>query len=303
MADTEVKDGAELDQETPDPGQLEGTRKDPREAQDEITPENPRFKEVYAKWKQSDRLYTEMKKEFDSLKGDTDKQNKLIEEMRKWNQELSEKIGGAITTIADAKSSDSRDDKVSSLQSSLEVLKTDYAEAIKDLDYNKAADLMDKITDVKLEIKDAKASPPKSDDKASSPPKPDPNLEPYVQFINSTEWYIEQPQMALYAQQLDTMLNSNPKWMGKPIPERLAEVKRLTEEQFGYKSSDNGENDKLKLPKASPVDSSRHSSSGNTNKVTLSSEEEELINGLGISREKFMAQKALSQKMSKRRTA
>src|SRR5208337_2990564 len=137
----------DINSEHVDPGSLEGTRGkvDPRSAQDNMTEDHPRFKEIYGKLKGTER-------ELESFKKEKETSNKLIDEMRRHNQELAKRIDG----VEKAKSAPAEDKGPTKeeLQGKIKDLNIQKAKALETFKYSEVTELDEQIFDLKIQIKE-----------------------------------------------------------------------------------------------------------------------------------------------------
>ena len=231
---TEIVEGKE-GTEFIDPGTLEGTRSkvDPRVAQDALTPDHPRFKEVYGQMKKFERELEDSKKEKSELKV-------AIDAMKSHNQRLAEAIESGVSKIADSQVINVEQNELSNLETSLKEFKDARKQALKDVDYDEVENITEKIDEVKDKIREVKARPVKREqdatkNKQTAVNEPDAQEVATVnQWISEVDWYNEDPIMRAAAVQLDMILFNDQKWQEKGTKARLTEVKSRIEKRFNY---------------------------------------------------------------------
>ena len=240
----------------------ESEEKDDEQAQVEhAPPENSRrWKEIYGKMKQYERELISVRDEKEALK-------EMVEEMRNFNKKLAEAIENK------HEREEERPENI------IAELKRQKKEALESLDYDKAEEINERIIDLKIELTKKKSEKVErfEDDSAVKN-----NQKELMRFINNTEWYRKDPEMRMYANQLDNSLLQDPDWAVKPVAERLAEVKRRVERRFGWnKSSGSPVEDSTGYPKAATID--------------LSEDERKLAKAFGISPQEWAKQKAFTK--------
>ncbi len=259
-----------------DPGALEGSRKDPRLEQDKLTPDHPRFKEVYAKMKQFEEMVKKMEDEKESTKA-------LIESMKEHNAQLAKALEDGMDKVASAVGSKDAVDELDGYEAQLKALRESKKTAKEQLDFDLEIEIDEKILEVRDKIKELK-----SGSKTGTQAKITQDDQKVInKWISTTEWYNEDPIMRAAAIEIDRILTYDPKWSGRSLSERLAEVKDRVEKRFNY-TNESSKND----PRPA-VESGRHSPPPSATSVKLTSEQEELIKGLGISREAYIKQLSL----------
>lgn len=261
---------------------------DPRVAQENITPESPRFKEVYGKMKTLERKIEEYEAQGKST-------TTLIEDLRKHNERLAKAIESSVDLTREAISAgkDSGDDEVKALHEQQTQLREKKTAALKQFDYDAVAELDDQLMEVKLALKElsSKKSAPKQ--------KVENEIDPaFGEFVDSTPWFngdTADPIMISAAYEIDKVLLRDPKWTNQPIRERLAEVGRRVEARFGWTS--NGK----KKPPSSGVEGRSSVTPTKTGETTvrLTADELTVCKGLGITPEAYARQKAYIQKGGK----
>jgi myosin heavy subunit len=283
--DMPVEEKTIEDQLPPDPGELEGSKKDPKAAAEDMSPEHPRFREVYAKMKSYER-------ELDTIRESWKNTDKLISGMRDHNQRLAEALEKAASKPAERE----EPDPVAQIDVKIKELRSEKKKAMEDLKYGEAEDFQEQIEELKEQRLFAKA---KAMQKTTQPQKPTENkpklpeedMRAFTKFVEDNSWYNEDPLMRAAALQLDAILVADPKWGNKPLNDRLDEVKRRIEKRFNYTDEENPTG----RQSAAAVDSGRSgspgSSGGRTN--TLSPEEEAVARGLKLTNEQYIKQKRM----------
>jgi hypothetical protein len=269
------------DQLTPDPGEMEGSKKDPRAAADDMSADHPRFREVYAKMKSYER-------ELETIKESWKNTDKLIDGMRSHNQRLAEALEKAATR---EKPEEKEEDHLSKIEAQIKELRNQKKKAMEDLMYADAEDIQDRIEDLKEQRLFVKAKVQQQSTKRPERKVPDEDMRAFDQFTQENEWYNDDPLMRAAAIQLDAILVADPKWGSKPLGDRLNEVKKRVEKRFNYQS----EETERSRPNAAAVDSGRSGSprSSSDKSNSLSPEEEAVARGLKLTNEQYIKQKRM----------
>lgn len=261
---------------------------DPRVAQENITPESPRFKEVYGKMKTLERKIEEYEVQGKST-------TTLIEDLRKHNERLAKAIESSVDLTREVITSgkESGDEEAKLLHEQQTQLREKKTAALKQFDYDAVAELDDQLMEVKLALKEL--SYKKTAPKQKSEDGPDPA---FGEFVDSTLWFnsdTADPVMISAAYEIDKVLLRDPKWSNQPIRERLAEVGRRVEARFGWTS-----NGKKKSP-SSGVEGKSPVTPAKTEETTvrLTAAELTVCKGLDITPEAYARQKVFIQKGGK----
>jgi hypothetical protein len=247
--------------------------KDPRE--NEPPKDSPRFKDVYGKWKGTER-------ELEAEKKARANDRKVMEEMVKHNKELA----GAMKKIADkpVAAPQPEEDKVGKLEEKLSGLLDKRAQARKDLEHDKVDSIQDEIADLKLDIRDAKREA-KEKAKAPEPKKDDIEVDPAItQFVSEHPWFETDSVMKAAAIAIDNELVGLPEWANKSTNERMKEVAKKVEERFNHKPE-------RQAPPAGAVENGDGPKPTGRKSVKLNETELELAAGFGITPEDYAAQK------------
>lgn len=239
---------------------LEEEKEEKINPKDTAPPEgSPRWNEIYGKMKQYERDIEVLKNEKEDMKA-------LMEEMKSFNKKLS----ASITAQTEAFTEMVKKDPKVSIDEKIQQLKIERKEALENLDYDLAEEINDKIFDLKLEKRDIKP-------KNIKPPQVD--IDAYQAFITNVEWYQKDPEMRMYANELDKEFAMDSVWGKRSVKDRLAEIKKRTEKRFDYN-----------VPKVSGVEGVV--GYGKTSKsIKLSQDEMALANAFGLSYEDWAKQK------------
>ena len=244
-------EGAE---EIKDPGQAEGTKKNPKTQQDNITPDSPRFKEVYGKMKGFERELKELKEQG----ADTS----TIDEMRKHNQDLMEVIKSRDTS--------SGDNEVEKMEKDLQDLRADKKAARDQADFDLETDIDDKMADLRIDIRDAK--------KASKALAED---DIYTKWANETAWFKNNKKKREAAIQFEKDIINEDDFADATDQQVLKEVEKRVENKF------------KPVKGKTPVEGSdTHGTGYIPSSVKISKTESEIADGFGISVQDFAKQKA-----------
>ena len=171
-----------------------------------------RWEEIYHQNKESDRKIDEL--------------NLVINDIRKHNSDLSE-IVKAVVAKDDTKEDDNKN--------VLKELKIERVKAMKDLDWEKVADIEDKIDDVKKHMEKPIVSPIIDiDSKVAAAADYSADVKLIQQFVTDVGWMNKNSKeydevMADAAKSMDKRLSEN--WNGT-TSERLKEVKNRIEKRF-----------------------------------------------------------------------
>jgi DNA repair exonuclease SbcCD ATPase subunit len=288
---TEIVEKVE-EKEFIEPGTLEGTRGkvDPRTAQDALTPDHPRFRDIYRQMKDFERKFEKAEKDKSEFK-------LIIDGMKTHNQRLAEAIESGVSRIADSQVVNIEQNEMKNLEDSLKQLKGERTQALKDADYDAVEDISDRIDTIKDRIREVKSRLAKREEddskKRGFAAEPDPQeIATVNSWIAEVDWYNEDPIMRASAIQLDLILFNDPKWQEKGTKARLAEVKSRIERRFNYTKPTGGAG--TGRASAANVDTSLTGGAGGTNLSTsLSPDELEVAKGLGLSPEQYLKQKQL----------
>lgn len=278
-----------------DPGQLEGKpKKDPLIEQNNITPESPRFQEVYGKMKEFERKL----KENEAKESET---KKLIEEMRRHNKELMNSFTSTMKDVSSALIEDDVKDEITSIEGKINALKEAKQSALNDLDYAKAESIGEEILDLKLELRELK----KEKGNKTSKTQVDSGdkkiiqqvAEPFVKFIEENKWYTEDPIAQGAAIAIDALLVKDPVWNQKPVEERLAEVQRRIYARF----PEYAKNGTKKETKPGGVDMSETQSRRDISVETLTPDEKAIAKAFGMTEAEYAKQLAQIRAAKRRR--
>lgn len=261
---------------------------DPRIAQENLTPESPRFKEVYKKMKNLERKIEEYEERGKST-------GTLIEDLRKHNERLAKAIESSVDLTREVVTAgrDTGDDELKVLHGQLTELKASKTAALKSFDYDKVSEIDEQIMETKFAIKDA------TQQKATPKPQKDGGVDPaFGDFVDATPWFngdTADPVMISAAYEMDKVLLRDPKWSSRPISERLAEVGRRVEARFDWKQKGNGGKPASGVEGRSSITPTK---SGETT-VRLSADELAICKGLSITPEAYARQKSFMAKGGK----
>ncbi|MBT9167528.1 MAG: hypothetical protein DDT19_00866 [Syntrophomonadaceae bacterium] len=256
------------------PAEEEKPKVDPRVAQDNITPDFPRFREVYGKMKSLERKVEEYEEKEKS-------NEKLLTELKSHNERLARAIESQVELSYAGM--DTTDYEIDDLIGHLSELKAKKVEALKTFDYEEVVELDEAIAETKDEINRVRyyrdvAMVDETDGEVD-------NI--FLTFVDETPWFNgddADPLMIQAAYEMDRVLLRDPKWQNRPLPERLAEVRRRVEARFDWK------------PKGRPtsgVEGVSRVSAGRVTSVTLSPEQVAVAKGLGISLTDYAKQIAI----------
>lgn len=256
---------------------------DPKIAQEKITPDMPRYREVYGKMKSYERKVEELEEKDKTTE-------KLMEEFRIHNERLAKAIESQVELSREAITADkekkSEDGIFNELTTHLAGLKEKKVAALKSFDYDAVADIDEAIMETKDELKELKkTTPAKAKEKGENT-----EVNPaFISFLKETKWMNgddADPLMVQAAYTMDDILLKDEKWSKKSVAERLAEVGRRVEARFNWKSG-KGKNGNKPVIGSEGVSREGGRSS---NVVTLTPEQVAVANGLGIPLEKYARQ-------------
>ena len=262
---------------------------DPREAQDKLTPDSPRFKEVYGQMKALERKVEEYEEKGKSTE-------KLMAEFKSHNERLAKAIESQVELSREAITAgkDESDEEIKQLASHLAELKVKKVNALKTFAYQEVADIDDEIMETKDEIKSIKyRKGMKEKDKGKE--KENVEVDPaFIAFIEDTPWFngdTADPVMIQAAYEMDNVLLRDPKWAKKSIGERLAEGGRRVEARFDWKPDKTS----IKTKPLSGVEGVSGVRGVKTKTITLSPEQVAMAKGLDIPLEAYAKQVALME--------
>ena len=226
--ESEVKDDKTI-AHPDDPGQFEGLekpKKDPKTEQDKLTPETPRFQEIWKRMKIAEDKIESGSKFEDSP---------VFKEMQKTNKMLRDSIDKLSTTIVDGNDTKA----TNALAEQLEGLEAEYETAVADLNHMAMSKIQRKMGALDRKI-EAEANKPK--EKKETIPAEEPELSPEFydarnKLISNTNWMNPKKpdynkQMVNYIGNIDAALEVDPEWEDATLDERFAEAARVTEERF-----------------------------------------------------------------------
>lgn len=255
---------------------------DPKVAQEKLTPEHPRFKEVYGKMKDLERRV-----------GEYEETQKLTREHNAALVKAIEKSAEVTREALINKDDSATDDKmIEQLNAKLTELKASKIAAKKGFDFEVEAKIDDAIFEVRDAIKEATLL--KKERKSTPSEKHnDADQDQMLVWAKVTPWYFgddADPLMRAAAHELDRMLVRDPKWENVEPSERLKEVGKRIEARFGWKP-----NNKVVAFQKKPggVESAGGDKGGASKIVRLSAAELRTAQGLGVSPEEYAKQKTL----------
>jgi len=269
--DVDIEEGHEI----VDPGKSEGQKKDPRKEQEKLSSDTPRFKEVYGKLKESERKIADLEQR---IKGSDN--SELINEMKRHNSSLEE----TIKQINVGKASESQDDKIETLNAKLIELKELKKQARETANFSVEVDIDDKISDLKLDIREAKKPAEvvkiKSDEIVSG--LSDDDQDEYDLWLSENDWFKNDSKKRASAITFEKKIVKEPEFAESSITEVLEEVKKRVEDKWkpvvGKNSVEgSGDGGSFKIPGS----------------IKLSQAEVNIAKGLGLTIEKYAKQKAL----------
>lgn len=274
--DVEVKiNDVEKDEKWIDPGSQEGVKKDPRKEQDKLTPDTPRFQEIYRSMKEGQDKIKELEKKIEAGSGNS----ALVEEMRKHNQALEKTIQG----ISERGSSESTSTVVEGLETKLVEFKELKKQARERADFESETDIDEKMADLRVDIRDAKKAMKvdKVPEKKESEMSEDDQAE-YDFWVADNPWFSKEPKKKAYAVLVEKRIVKEPEFVDSTITEVLEEVGKRVEEKFKPVEGVNA------------VEAGEHKGSARIpGTVKITPVEMELAKGFGISPEKWAKQKSM----------
>lgn len=249
-----------------DPGQAEGEKKDPKVEQEKITADHPRFKEIYGKMKEFERLLAEKD---EIIKGALSHNEKLVNRI----DTLANK---AIDTIDNSKK------EIIDFDEQIREVKSKKKEALKVFDYDQAEEYDELLSNLRAAKKDAERAPKK--------PVIDHDAEETVNaFIESHEWFRSDPIMAAAMERLDSIYANAPKWKNKPMAERLEAAAKEIEKKFHYTSVQE-EKFPSEPKKYRHNDVEGHTGNDTRSSVKLTEAQVKIARGLGIPIDEYARQ-------------
>lgn len=269
-------------------------KKDPLKEQDKLTPDHPKFQEIYKNWKVTEKA-------LEDIRGRLLEKDSVVGEMQKHNAALVKAIERSADVTREAISGKAEDKEFSDaeheLNEQLISLRGKKAAALKGFDYDIAAELDEKIIDVKLaqkELATIKIEKKENKDNGRKDTEADDNTA-FAEFAESTSWYMGEkadPIMIASAHALDKMLLGDKKWSSKPAVERLAEVKKQIETRFDWK----GEGEKASKKKFGNTEAPDNMKQGSPKTIKLTALEVKAAREMGVSEEDWARQKMLIAK-------
>jgi hypothetical protein len=275
----------ESDKGTPwvDPGAQEGVKKDPRVEQNKLTPDTPRFQEIYKSMKKGEEKIAELEKKVEAGSGNA----ALIEEMRRHNESLEKAIKQSSGNI----DSNRADDAIKGLETKLGELKTLKKSAREEANFDSETEIDEKMADLRVEIRDGKKAieaekkvaieAADKTKKAKDSELSDDDKVIYNDWIADNSWYTKEPKKKAAAIAFEKKVVKEPEFADSTIMEILEEVGKRVEEKFKPAKRPN-----------TVEDGSRLGSIQIPGSVRLSPTEMEVAKGLGIAPEKYARQKA-----------
>lgn len=282
----------EAGDEVPDPGASEGLAK--KSGEDEPPPDHPRFKQVYAKWKDTERELEETKA---TVKAAQEHNQQLWDKYQKITDKTVESLEKIATPKAEPAPAAPGAIKIADLEKEIDELEAKYNKALED-NLPLAAQLSGQIRQkerqlVRLEVAEAKNAATPKPPKEKKPEEKAPEMPPEIAtFIKETEWYGKDPLMTGAANNLDLALSQDPKWQNRAMVDRLAEVKKQVEERFGYKKEGTPPPTPTPKPAASAVEPGNLSGVSPIKSVKLTRDQCRVADMMGIPREKYAKQLA-----------
>lgn len=243
---------------------------DPRDAQEKITPEHPRFKEVYGKLKDSERKIEELSKTVESLSSTTE----IIDELKNHNMKLAD----TLDRMMEGKEKDKVVSEIDVIQSKIADLKKIRIEARKELEYEKIDNLDDEIDELKDKLRTMKLTPQTQQYDAEL-------IEVFDNFVQENPWFLDDDIMQAAAYTIDAKLLKDSKY-ARNHTARYAEVKRIVEEKFKF----NGRSNSKQPTFANVEGSSVKNSGGSLKSVNLSAEHVRAADLLGIAHDRYAKQ-------------
>lgn len=257
---------------------------DPKIAQEKITPDMPRYREVYGKMKSYERKVEELEEKDKTTE-------KLMEEFRIHNERLAKAIESQVELSREAITADkekkSEDGIFNELTTHLAGLKEKKVAALKSFDYDAVADIDEAIMETKDELKELKKTTPSKGKEKGENTEVNPA---FISFLKETKWMSgddADPLMVQAAYTMDDILLKDEKWSKKSVAERLAEVGRRVEARFNWKSEKGKNGGQRSVLGSEGV--SRVNVKGSS-VITLTPEQVAVANGLGIPLEKYARQ-------------
>lgn len=259
---------------------------DPAVAAEKLTPESPRFKEVYSRMKDFER-------ELESVRAEKTHSSELIEAMKEHNTKLAEAIEQGVSKaveIVNTKNEvsdiqariDSNLDKVSEL-------KGKKKQAYKDADWDTLESIDEEVERIKDETNMLRFSKQEKEKEKVAAPKAEESKSAWDavskkavnDFIKQCPWYNSDSIMKAAALQLDYEYENSEEWQGKPLALRLSKVKEVIENRFHISPSGNG----------SPGSSGSYGGAGGGGDVIKLTDQQRMVAaGLGISDKDYTEQ-------------
>jgi hypothetical protein len=240
---------------------------------------HPRFKEVYGKMKTYERELEGLKSSLESERvAARDHNQKLVSAIEKMSSKTIESLEAKETKETTAS-------QMGHLNSALEDLEERKTEAMKDGEYKSVGRIDREIRRVERAMEMVEIGSKRAAPTPSSPPQDitDPDIE---EFVRNAKWWEKDPIMTGAAKELDWYLSNEPKWRGKPLKERLQEVKKVVEDRFAWKGA-----------KPSGAESGMGQPGGKmgdgTTRIRLNSEQVAAAKGLGLTPTEYAHQLVL----------
>lgn len=192
---------------------------------DKLTPDHPRFKEVYAKLKEAERKNETLERDF-KVAGDH-------------NQELSNAINNLNTNLVDARTADSSkvlDDKIATLE-------REFSATIAE-DPTKAQEIANQLVALRVD----QGVDQRMAEVKAQPLEPEPSSVGDIRNVGYKEamydlvladnlWLLENKQAQVMATSIDDQLSRDPEWTNKPDLARIREAVKRTQEMITPKNT------------------------------------------------------------------
>ena len=287
--DREFPAGREQD-EVPDPGQLEGTRKsDHRD--NEPPKDSPRWNQIYAKMKDYER-------DREALQAKLSEKDAVMDEVRKHNAKLMERMeelsNKALDTLGGKRDESPAElPEIQALSQTIDQLEEQKAQALEALDSKTVIKIDKEIRKLERMIDNYESKKRSDKPKEQDKPKPKQPSEPppeVIEFMDaSKDWFGRDPLMTGAAMEYEKYLSLHPDHRGKSHKEILKKVKEDIEVVFSRLKSSGKDGNRGKPPAPeSGIGLQKPGASSRT--VKLSQDEVRVAQGLGLSVEDYAKQ-------------
>lgn len=271
--------------ELEDPGTREGKARKPKE-EHEPPPDSPRFKKVYAAWKNAEEKIEELNSKFSTSEA-------IMDEMRQHNKNLVEKLEKIASRPAESPMPSGEPPEIRAARKSIEDLEEQKVEAIEKVDGKAVSRIDRELRKLERVVEGYEwwarnEQNRRARERAASQPKEEGLPKEIQDFVDNTPWYNQDLKMTGYANMLDAKMMNSKEWENKPVSKRLAEVRRQVEAEFNWQPDGMGRTTKPPAVE-SGVGLNKPGGAGGRS-VKLTAQQIKVAEGLGISVEDYAKQ-------------